>query len=116
MVEVYETLPIVPLRDAVVFPHMMMPFVIGRPSSICALERALGTAKRLFFAAQHAASAADSKDEGIYGRGCVADVVVSVKRADSNIKVLVEGVDRARVIEWKEDEGFSRVVVKGLQR
>ena len=52
--EVFETLPIVPLRDVVVFPHMMMPFVIGRPSSIRALEHALGKDKRIFLAAQPA--------------------------------------------------------------
>ena len=64
MVEVYETLPIVPLRDVVVFPHMMMPFVIGRPSSIRALEHALGKDKRIFLAAQHDASTDDPKAEG----------------------------------------------------
>ena len=116
MVEVYETLPIVPLRDVVVFPHMMMPFVIGRPSSIRALEHALGKDKRIFLAAQHDASIDDPKAEDIYTMGCVANVVQSLKLPDSNIKVLVEGVDRARVIEWKEDKGFYRVVVKVLQR
>ena len=55
--DVYETLPIVPLRDVVVFPHMMMPFVIGRPSSIRALEHALAKDKRIFLAAQHDALA-----------------------------------------------------------
>jgi len=116
MVEVYETLPIVPLRDVVVFPHMMMPFVIGRPSSIRALEHALGKDKRIFLAAQHDASTDDPKAEDIYTMGCVANVVQSLKLPDSNIKVLVEGVERARVIEWKEDKGFYRVVVKVLQR
>ena len=57
--EVFETLPIVPLRDVVVFPHMMMPFVIGRPSSIRALEHALGKDKRIFLAAQHDAATDD---------------------------------------------------------
>src|SRR6187549_1238537 len=116
MVEVYETLPIVPLRDVVVFPHMMMPFVIGRPSSIRALEHALVKDKRIFLAAQHDASTDDPKAEDIFTMGCVANVVQSLKLPDSNIKVLVEGVDRARVIEWKEDKGFYRVVVKVLQR
>ena len=116
MVEVYETLPIVPLRDVVVFPHMMMPFVIGRPSSIRALEHALGKDKRIFLAAQHDASTDDPKADDIYTMGCVANVVQSLKLPDSNIKVLVEGVERARVIEWKEDKGFYRVVVKVLQR
>jgi ATP-dependent Lon protease len=116
MVEVYETLPIVPLRDVVVFPHMMMPFVIGRPSSIRALEHALGKDKRIFLAAQHDAAVDDPGGEDVYTMGCVANVVQSLKLPDGNIKVLVEGVERARVIEWKEDKGFHRVVVKVLQR
>ena len=116
MTEVYETLPIVPLRDVVVFPHMMMPFVIGRPSSIRALEHALGKDKRVFLAAQHDASTDDPKAEDIYTMGAVANVVQSLKLPDGNIKVLVEGVDRARVIEWKDDKGFYRVVVKVLQK
>ena len=114
--EVYETLPIVPLRDVVVFPHMMMPFVIGRPSSTRALEHALGKDKRVFLAAQHDASTDDPKPEDIYTMGCVANVVQSLKLPDGNIKVLVEGVERARAIEWKEDKGFFRVVVKVLPR
>ena len=94
--EVYETLPIVPLRDVVVFPHMMMPFVIGRPSSTRALEHALMKDKRIFLAAQHDASVDDPRPEDIYTMGCVANVVQSLKLPDGNIKVLVEGVARAR--------------------
>ena len=114
--EVYETLPIVPLRDVVVFPHMMMPFVIGRPSSTRALEHALAKDKRIFLAAQHDASVDDPQPTDIYTMGCVANIVQSLKLPDGNIKVLVEGVDRARAIEWKEDKGFYRVVVKMLPR
>ncbi len=114
--EVYETLPIVPLRDVVVFPHMMMPFVIGRPSSTRALEHALLKDKRIFLAAQHDASVDDPRPDDVYTMGCVANVVQSLKLPDGNIKVLVEGVDRARAVEWKEDKGFFRVVVKVLPR
>src|SRR6187401_361061 len=114
--ELYETLPIVPLRDVVVFPHMMMPFVIGRPSSTRALEHALLKDKRIFLAAQHDASIDDPRPDDIYTMGCVANVVQSLKLPDSNIKVLVEGVDRARAVEWKEDKGFFRVVVKVLAK
>src|SRR5688572_10653389 len=95
--EVYETLPIVPLRDVVVFPHMMMPFVIGRPSSTRALEHALLKDKRIFLAAQHDASIDDPRPDDIYTMGCVANVVQSLKLPDGNIKVLVEGVDRVVV-------------------
>jgi ATP-dependent Lon protease len=114
--EVYETLPIVPLRDVVVFPHMMMPFVIGRPSSTRALEHALAKDKRIFLAAQHDASVDDPRPDDIYTMGCVANVVQSLRLPDGNVKVLVEGIDRARAVEWKEDKGFYRVVVKVLQR
>ena len=114
--EVFETLPIVPLRDVVVFPHMMMPFVIGRPSSTRALEHALLKDKRIFLAAQHDASIDDPRPEDIFTMGSVANVVQSLKLPDGNIKVLVEGVDRARAVEWKEDKGFYRVVVKVLAK
>ena len=114
--EVYETLPIVPLRDVVVFPHMMMPFVIGRPSSTRALEHALTKDKRIFLAAQKDAANDDPNPNDIYTMGCVANIVQSLKLPDGNVKVLVEGVDRARTIEWKEDKGFYRVVAKALTK
>src|SRR5918993_17496 len=110
--EVYETLPIVPLRDVVVFPHMMMPFVIGRPSSTRALEHALLKDKRIFLAAQHDAAIDEPQPNDIFTMGCVANIVQSLKLPDGNIKVLVEGIERARAVEWKEDKGFYRVVVK----
>ena len=114
--EVYETLSVVPLRDVVVFPHMMMPFVIGRPSSTRALEHALTKDKRIFLAAQRDAASDDPKPDDIYTMGCVANIVQSLKLPDNNVKVLVEGVDRARAVEWKEDKGFYRVVAKVLTR
>jgi ATP-dependent Lon protease len=114
--ETYETLPIVPLRDVVVFPHMMMPFVIGRPSSIRALEHALSRDKRIFLAAQHDAAVDEPQPADIYTMGCVANIVQNLKLPDGNIKVLVEGVDRARAVEWKEDKGFYRVIVKVLAK
>ena len=110
--EPYNTLPIVPLRDVVVFPHMMMPFVIGRPSSTRALEHALSQDKRIFLAAQKDAANDDPNSNDIYTMGCVANIVQSLRLPDGNVKVLVEGVERARTIEWKEDKGFSRVVAK----
>ena len=114
--EAYETLPIVPLRDVVVFPHMMMPFVIGRPSSTRALEHALLKDKRIFLSAQQDATTDDPQPKDIYTMGCVANIVQSLKLPDGNIKVLVEGIERARAVEWKEDKGFYRVVAKVLPK
>ena len=112
--ESYETFPIVPLRDVVVFPYMMIPFVIGRPSSTRALEHALAKDKRIFLAAQKDATSDDPNTTDIYTMGCVANIIQSLKLPNGNVKVLVEGVDRARTIEWKEDKGFYRVVAKVL--
>ncbi|MEI6246254.1 MAG: LON peptidase substrate-binding domain-containing protein, partial [Acidobacteriota bacterium] len=95
---------------------MMLPFVIGRPSSTRALEHALATDKRIFLAAQHDASIDDPQPADIFTMGCVANVVQSLKLPDGNVKLLVEGLDRARVIEWKEDKGFYRVTIKVLSR
>ncbi len=114
--EVYKTLPTVPLRDVVVFPHMMMPFVIGRPSSTRALEHALMKDKRIFLAAQQDAATDDPQPKDIYTMGCVANIVQSLKLPDGNIKVLVEGLERARAVEGKEDKGFYSVVAKLLPK
>jgi ATP-dependent Lon protease len=110
--EVIETLPMVPLRDVVVFPHMMIPFVIGRQSSIRALEHALARGKRIFLSAQHDATRDDPGPEEIYTLGTVCSIVQSLKLPDGNVKVLVEGLDRARVLEFRDEAGLHKVVVK----
>jgi ATP-dependent Lon protease len=114
--EIYETLPMVPLRDVVVFPYMMMPFVIGRPSSIRALEYALAHDRRIFLAAQHDATTDDPRGSDIFTVGTVSNILQSVKLPDGNIKVLVEGLDRGRAIECRDEEGFYKVVVKTVPR
>ncbi len=110
--EIYETLPMVPLRDVVIFPYMMMPFVIGRSSSVRALEYAIAHDRRIFLAAQHDATTDDPGGPDIYTVGTVSNILQSVKLPDGNIKVLVEGVDRGRAIECRDEEGFFKVVVK----
>src|SRR5215813_7190623 len=114
--DVIETLPMVPLRDVVVFPHMMMPFVIGRPSSIRALDYALLKGKRIFLSAQHDATRYNPAPEEIYTLGTICNIVQSLKLPDGNVKVLVEGLDRGRALEFKEEQGFLRVVAKLIPR
>ena len=72
--------------------------------------------KRIFLAAQHDAAIDDPQPTDIYTMGCVANIVQSLKLPDGNIKVLVEGIERARAVEWKEDKGFYRVVVKVIPK
>jgi ATP-dependent Lon protease len=101
-----ERLPMIPIRDVVVFPHMMIPFVIGRPTSVRALEFALEGSKRVFLATQMDASVDEPKASDIYAVGTVANIVQSVKLSDGNIKVLVEGVQRVRAIRYSNEPGF----------
>src|SRR5260370_41682189 len=84
----------------------MMPFVIGRASSIRALEHALAKDKRVFLAAQHDASVDDPKPDAICTMGCVANVAQSLKLPDGNIKGLVEGIDRARAHRVEGRQGL----------
>jgi ATP-dependent Lon protease len=115
-IDVIETLPMVPLRDVVVFPHMMIPFVIGRPSSIKALDHALIKGKRIFLSAQHDATHDNPTPEEIFTLGTICNIVQSLKLPDGNVKVLVEGLDRGRALEFKEEQGFLKVVVKLIPR
>jgi ATP-dependent Lon protease len=110
--DVIENLPMVPLRDVVVFPHMMIPFVVGRPSSIKALDYALQKGKRIFLSAQHDATRDNPNPDEIYTLGTICNIVQSLKLPDGNVKVLVEGLDRGRALEFREEGGFLKVVVK----
>src|SRR6266550_8664897 len=107
-----RTLPMMPIRDVVIFPYFMTPFVVGRETSIRALEDALAGDKKIFLAAQHDASVDEPKPNEIYSVGTIANIVQSLKLPDGNIKVLVEGVERARVVSVADDEGFFRAIVR----
>jgi ATP-dependent Lon protease len=101
-----------PIRDVVIFPYMMTPFVVGRDSSVRALEEALASDKKIFLATQHDASVDEPRPDEIYNVGTVANIVQSLKLPDGNIKVLVEGVERGKIISVSEDEGYFRASVK----
>jgi ATP-dependent Lon protease len=105
-------LPMMPIRDVVIFPYMMTPFVVGRDSSVRALEEALASDKKIFLATQHDASVDEPRPDEIYNVGTVANIVQSLKLPDGNIKVLVEGVERGKIISVSEDEGYFRASVK----
>jgi ATP-dependent Lon protease len=111
-----ETLPLVPLRDVVIFPHMMIPFVIGRPSSIRALEYALVKRRRIFLSTQQDATNDNPHPQDIYTLGTICNVVQSLKLPDGNVKVLIEGLDRGRALEFKDEGGFLKVVAKLIPR
>src|SRR3989440_696599 len=105
-------LPMMPIRDVVIFPYMMTPFVVGRESSVRALEEAMAGDKKIFLATQHDASIDEPKPNEIYHVGTIVNIVQSLKLPDGNIKVLVEGVERAKVVSSTDEEGFFRSTVR----
>ncbi|MGK5051951.1 endopeptidase La [Janthinobacterium sp. RB2P8] len=90
-------LPLLPLRDVVVFPHMVIPLFVGRPKSIKALEAAMEQGKSIMLAAQKAAAKDEPSPSDIYEIGCVANILQMLKLPDGTVKVLVEGAQRARI-------------------
>jgi ATP-dependent Lon protease len=101
-----------PIRDVVIFPYMMTPFVVGRESSIRALEEALAGDKKIFLATQHDAAVDEPKPNEIHQVGTISNIVQSLKLPDGNIKVLVEGLERGKVLKISSEEGYFRAMVK----
>ena len=96
-------LPLLPLRDVVVFPHMVIPLFVGRPRSIKALETAMESGKNIMLVAQKSAAKDEPSAEDVYDLGCVASILQMLKLPDGTVKVLVEGVQRARITEIEDD-------------
>ena len=101
-----------PVRELVIFPQMMNPFIVGREGSVRALEEALAGEKKIFLATQHDASVDDPRPDEIYQVGTLANIVQSVKLPDGNIKVLVEGSERAKIVQVTNEEGFFRATIR----
>jgi len=103
-----QTLPLLPLRDVVVFPHMVIPLFVGRQRSIKALEAAMEAGKSIMLVAQKNGSKDDPTASDIYGIGCVSNILQLLKLPDGTVKVLIEGVSRARIANVEtEGEYFS---------
>ena len=108
-------MPLVPLRDMVVFPHMMAPFIVGRASSVRALEHTLATPeKRIFLVAQKDPKVDEPGREDIYELGVVATIVQNLKLPNGNVKVMVEGSQRGRVLAVEEVDGAQQVEIEML--
>jgi ATP-dependent Lon protease len=99
-------LPLLPLRDVVVFPHMVMPLFVGRPKSIKALEAAMETGKSILLVAQKTASKDEPTVQDLYHVGCIANILQMLKLPDGTVKVLVEGTQRADVSQIEDSLGY----------
>lgn len=109
-----EELPLLPLRDVVVFPHMVVPLYVGRPKSIKALELAMTDRKRIFLVSQKNPNTDSPTHKDIHAIGCSANVLQLIKLPDNTVKVLVEGQMRCKIIEAFDRETYYSAVVKNL--
>src|SRR6201985_482585 len=98
------TLPLLPLRDVVVFPHMVIPLFVGRPKSIKALEAAMEGGKHIMLVAQKPAAKDEPTEKDMYEVGCIANILQMLKLPDGTVKVLVEGLQRARTLSIEDQE------------
>ena len=106
------TLPLLPLRDVVVFPHMVIPLFVGRPKSIKALEAAMEAGRQIMLVAQKAAGKDEPKSDDMFEIGCVSSILQMLKLPDGTVKVLVEGMQRAttRTVTERDDYFVGEVV------
>jgi ATP-dependent Lon protease len=110
-----DTFPVLPLRDIVVFPHMIVPLFVGREKSISALEEVMGADKQILLATQKNAADDEPEPDAIYEVGTLANVLQLLKLPDGTVKVLVEGASRARIVGFNDRAEFHEARVEMLE-
>src|SRR6202023_2409875 len=106
--------PVLPLRDIVVFPHMIVPLFVGREKSVRALEAVMKEDKQILLVAQKNASQDDPSVDDIYRVGTVSTILQLLKLPDGTVKVLVEGGRRAKIVRFKETEAYFEAVTEAI--
>jgi ATP-dependent Lon protease len=109
-----DQLPLLPLRDVVVFPHMVIPLFVGRPKSIKALELAMESSKQILLVAQKSAAKDEPEKEDLYRTGCISSILQMLKLPDGTVKVLVEGNRRADITEIVDGKTHFEALVTAL--
>ena len=107
--------PVLPLRDIVVFPHMIVPLFVGREKSVKALEEVMRDDKHILIVTQKKAQDDDPKPEDIYSTGTIGSVLQLLKLPDGTVKILVEGLQRASVERYLQTEGYFLAEATGLE-
>src|SRR6476659_1153305 len=110
-----EHYPVLPLRDIVVFPYMIVPLFVGREKSIAALEEVMRTDKQILLVAQKNASDDEPSTDGIYAMGTLASVLQLLKLPDGTVKVLVEGTVRATIKRYTENENYFEAEIARVE-
>lgn len=108
------SIPVLPLRDVVVYPHMVIPLFVGREKSIRCLDEAMDNDKQVFLVAQKDAGVDEPSSDDIYQVGAVATILQMLKLPDGTVKVLVEGKQRGKLVEYEQSEPFFRAQVEYL--
>jgi ATP-dependent Lon protease len=108
-------MPLLPLRDIVVFPNMVVPLLVGRPRSIRALEETMATDKMIFLATQKDLHINDPRENDIYMVGTVAEVLQCLQLPDGSMKLLVEGKVRARIKKFLDSQNFYKVQIENIE-
>ncbi|MCU0822740.1 MAG: LON peptidase substrate-binding domain-containing protein, partial [Spirochaetes bacterium] len=112
-----KSLPLLPLRDVIVFPHMVIPLFVGREKSVKALDAAMKGDRLIVLATQINAQESTPVKEGIYEVGTVSEILQLLKLPDGTIKILVEGLARAYISEYKESgSDYFEVAIKNIER
>ena len=111
----YLSLPLLPLRDIVVFPSMVVPLFVGRDRSVSALEKAMNTDKKIFLSAQTKAKTDDPSDSDIFRVGTIANILQILRLPDGTVKVLVEGINRARILQFIPNTNYFQVELEILE-
>lgn len=107
-------MPVLPLRDVVVYPHMVIPLFVGRDKSIKALESAISDTRKILLTTQKEASDDAPTEEGLYTFGTVANILQLLKLPDGTLKVLVEGIERGRIISFVDKEPFFTATIETI--
>jgi len=110
-----QVMPVLPLRDVVVFPHMVIPLFVGRDKSIRCLERAMEMDKQVFLVTQKDASQDDPQEDDLFSIGTIANILQLLKLPDGTIKVLVEGIERAKLVNIAEQDADEFFIGNILQ-
>ena len=113
--EVKFNLPLLPLRDIVVFPNMVIPLFVGRDKSITALNEVMKNEKKIILVTQKNSEVDDPKKNDVFTYGCESNILQLLKLPDGTVKVLVEGINRVKITDYKDENSFINCTYEKLQ-
>ena len=113
--EVKFNLPLLPLRDIVVFPNMVIPLFVGRDKSITALNEVMKNEKKIILVTQKNSEVDDPKKNDVFSYGCESNILQLLKLPDGTVKVLVEGINRVKISDYKDESNFINCTYEKLQ-